>query len=594
MANNDSVNIRFDHLDLNQVYKNFYVVPDYQREYVWERKEVDQLLQDIYDEYDGNANKEYFIGTTVVFADDNGNYELIDGQQRTTTLFILICALRKFYEEKGLSSNTLKGMIYATNVDKMGKEVEQYRLILQYAESANVLERISKNTERPASLQGSAERLFNAFDYCYDFLVQNFEWRAPEDVQPFFGYLYRKVKVMQITTPDIGDALKIFETINERGVGLNPMDLLKNLIFRQVERAQFAPLNAKWKQLVSILENHHEKPLRFLRYYFMANYTIEGERNNGILREDDIYNWITKSENADQVNYLSKPVDFVIDLTQSAELFVKYFRGQDKEGPNPVLQNIRHLGGGAFRQHLILLLAARHLNRDDFTLLAERIEALVFYFLVTREPAKELERRFARWSDDLIRIKDRTALDAFIEKRITPELTSRAGRFKNDFLELTQNSFPKYRSKYILSKIANYVDGERRGGDYSPSIETYNNRGVEVEHILPQTPTQELLDNYGETYYEDVVRLGNLTLLEKTINIVVGNLDFYTVKVPEYENSQFYLTKSIAKLDVIGKNTSVNRLNKLLRTYATWNQATIMDRQELLYELAARVWPAER
>lgn len=423
MSAKHTINLTFDHLDLDKMYKNFYIVPDYQREYVWEEKEVDQLLEDIYAEYDANANKEYFIGTTVVYQEDDGNYELIDGQQRTTTLFILLCALRKYYVTHGLSTDVLQGMLLSKNIDQVGKEVDQYRLVLQYAESANVLELVSRDEARPGGLDGSAARLYDAFEYCQNFMSQYFAGRPPEEVRKFFAYLYRKVKVMQITTPDIGDALKIFETINERGVGLNPMDLLKNLIFRQVPRAQFGPLNAKWQELRGILDAKREKPLRFLRYYIMANYEIEGPKST--LREDDIYSWITEPRNADKINYVNRPVDFVIDLTQSAKLYVQYFRGVDKTGPNPVLQNIRNLGGGAFRQHLILLLAARHLGREDFTRLAERIESLIFYFLVTREPAKELERRFSKWADDLIRVKDAGQLQAFIERRIQPEHTAR-------------------------------------------------------------------------------------------------------------------------------------------------------------------------
>lgn len=75
---------------------NFYIVPDYQREYVWEAdKQVAQLLNDTYDAYAADKNKEYFIGTTVVYHDTATNScELIDGQQRTTTLFLMLCAFR--------------------------------------------------------------------------------------------------------------------------------------------------------------------------------------------------------------------------------------------------------------------------------------------------------------------------------------------------------------------------------------------------------------------------------------------------------------------------------------------------------------------
>ena len=93
-------------------------------------------------------------------------------------------------------------------------------------------------------------------------------------------YFLRKLKFIQILTPDINDALKIFETINDRGVGLNPMDLLKNLIFQQVTRDKFYKLKDKWKDLVDTLETKQEKPLRFLRYFIVSNYPSTSNSSN--------------------------------------------------------------------------------------------------------------------------------------------------------------------------------------------------------------------------------------------------------------------------------------------------------------------------
>ena len=105
------------------------------------------------------------------------------------------------------------------------------------------------------------------------------------------------VVFIQIST-DVSSALKIFETINERGVGLNPMDLLKNLLFTQVSPERFSQLKDEWKKITSPLEKNKEKPLRFLRYFLMANYDIKNERNDAIVREDEIYDWFLNKENA--------------------------------------------------------------------------------------------------------------------------------------------------------------------------------------------------------------------------------------------------------------------------------------------------------
>ena len=87
--------IRSDDLTLEDVFKDFYVVPSFQREYVWEGEQVEQLLQDIYDEFSENGQgSEYFIGSFVVCPGEDGVYELIDGQQRMTTAYLFLCAVR--------------------------------------------------------------------------------------------------------------------------------------------------------------------------------------------------------------------------------------------------------------------------------------------------------------------------------------------------------------------------------------------------------------------------------------------------------------------------------------------------------------------
>ena len=593
MSEKNNIQIQFDYLDLEKCFKNFYVVPDYQREYVWEERQVNQLLSDVFDEFDNNHNKEYFIGTTVVFKDNNGSYELIDGQQRTTTLFLIICALKSVYSDWGLDTDTLDRMIKDKTVNALGDSIDKYKLELQYKDSSNILNVISSLSDRPLNLKGSAERLFNANENIIAFLTQNFRADKPDQLKKFFVYLYRKLKFIQIETPEINDALKIFETINERGIGLNPMDLLKNLIFRQVERNEFTKLNTKWQQLVSILDKNNEKPLRFLRYFIMANYNVNSPKGDEILREDEIYKWITKPENTIQCNYEKEPFDFVELLIENAEIYVKYFKGDDQNGQNIFLNNIRKLGGGSFRQHLILLLAGRKLPKILFDHLAKQIETLIFFYFITREPTKEFERNFSKWAKDLINIKTEGELDQFIKEKIEPEVDEKKNSYKNSFLDLNQNSVQQYRMRYILAKIAQYIDQQRLGSYIPQTLDNYITTGIEVEHILPFTPENGLREKIGEEYDEVKIKLGNLTLLEKSINASIGNNDFYNHKVGEYSKSSIYLTKSISILENVGTNTAITRINQRLKSFTDWNSSTIKERQELLFDLSKSIWEVD-
>ncbi len=587
----NNIQIQFNYLDVENCFKNFYVVPDYQREYVWTEVQINQLLDDIYDEFDFNLNKEYFIGSTVVFKNSDGFYELIDGQQRTTSIFLIICALKKIYREREIDTDTIERMIKDKTVNSLGDSVDCYKLELQYKDSSNILSKIANNLERPENLTGSAERLYNAYENVISFLQNRFkEDEDPVQLKKFFVYIFRKLKFIQIETPEINDALKIFETINERGVGLNPMDLLKNLLFRQVDRNDFNPLKDRWKTLIKLLEKNKEKPLRFLRYFIMSNYKVNNQRGEEIIREEEIYKWFIRPENVVQCNYEKQPFDFVELLLENANCYINFFKGLNKDGSkNVYLDNISKLGGGAFKQHLILLLAGRNLPQDLFNHFAKQIETLVFYYFITKEPTKEFERNFSKWAKSVLQIKSRDELNDFVKVNIQPVIISKENEYKLSFLETHQNNLQQYRIRYILAKIAQFLDQERLGSYVPQVLDNYITKGVEIEHILPFTPTDSLRDEIGVEYDDLKIRLGNLTLLEKTMNIVVGN-DFFSRKVIEYSKSPFYISKSIAGLDNIGINSSVTRLNQKLRSYDFWNKDTIFDRQNLLYDLSKDIW----
>ncbi|GEP89556.1 Uncharacterized conserved protein, contains ParB-like and HNH nuclease domains [Chitinophaga terrae (ex Kim and Jung 2007)] len=590
----NNIQIQFNYLDVENCFKNFYVVPDYQREYVWTEVQINQLLDDIYEEFDFNPNKEYFIGSTVVFKNNDGFYELIDGQQRTTSIFLIICAFKKIYREREIDTDTIERMIKDKTVNALGDSVDCYKLELQYKDSSNILSKIANNLERPENLTGSAERLYNAYENVISFLKNRFkEDEDPVKLKKFFVYIFRKLKFIQIETPEINDALKIFETINERGVGLNPMDLLKNLLFRQVNRNDFNSLKDKWKTLIKLLEKNNEKPLRFLRYFIMSNYKVNNQRGEEIIREEEIYKWFIRPENVAQCNYEKEPFEFVELLLENATCYINFFKGLNKDGSkNVYLDNISKLGGGAFKQHLILLLAGRNLPQDLFNHFAKQIETLVFYYFITKEPTKEFERNFSKWAKSVLRIKSREELNNFVKENIQPVITSKENEYKLYFTETRQNNLQQYRIRYILAKIAQYLDQERLGSYIPQVLDNYITKGVEIEHILPFNPTESLRNEIGEEYDDLKIRLGNLTLLEKTMNIVVGN-DFFSKKVIEYSKSPFYISKSIAGLDTIGINSSVTRLNLKLRSYEYWNKETIIDRQNLLYELSKDIWKIE-
>lgn len=582
--------IEIGNLNILDVFNNFYVVPDYQREFVWEEKHVLQLMQDINQEFSVNDKSEYFIGSTVVNKTAGKPYEVIDGQQRLTTLFLCLCAFVKMLSEHGENVSDIRSMLYATTRNIKGEPIPAFKLELQYEDASSVIKEISNGAIPKGNFSDSSQRIIEAHSYVSEFLQKNYE---KEELKHFLGYFLNNVRLVQIETPQIGDALKIFETINDRGVGLNPMDLLKNLIFRQISRDAFGKLKTEWKKIISELEKEREKPLRFLRYFIMANYSVKNPRGEEIITEDEIYDWITKDENVKQANYREKPFDFVSFILSNAEAYTRFLNAQDSRGINNIhLDNIRKLGGGAFRQHLMLLLAGKGLDQELFNHFAKQIEVLIFYYIVAREPTKEFERKFSSWSKLIKPIKTKEELNGFIQNYVQKEIEAKQSAFDTQFLALTTNSLQVYRIRYILAKLTQYVDKYYIGNYDDRDLSEYITKGVEIEHILPYTPEKELKESFGKEYDDYKIKLGNLALLEKPMNIVAGN-NFFDEKKKIYKDSKFYLTRSMAGLVAVGKNSSVNRINERLKAYDKWDKQAIDDRQGILLKLAREIWKVE-
>jgi len=578
-------NIKYNDHSISSAFKDHYIVPDYQREYVWDDEQVEQLLADLLEAYDADNKKPYFLGTIVTY-DTGSQFELIDGQQRLTTFFLMLCVIKHLYCAANESTDLIENLIYSPTMDPNGDTIHSYHLQLQYADAGNCLELIEKGQDQqPKDLTQSGERLFGAFKTIKNFFVEKFPKLT--QLKRFVYFLLYVTSFIRIETHDITDALKIFETINQRGKGLDPMDLLKNMVFRQVDRSRFKELNMNWKEITRALESIEEKPLRFLRYFIMANYDI-AKVKDGVLREDQIYGWLR--DNNDQCMYEEKPFQFVDKMKHDVTLYVKFRKPQDGSAGNVHLKNVTMLAGKSYKLHLMLLLAAFNMEDDTLTRFKEVIESIVYCTVINRVTTNITERTFAAWCGEIRKISTLTDLDAFVNKSVLPVITAWRQDNQSNFMRLGLNSMQQYRIKFILGKITAYVDALRQGTTAAGDVSSYVQSTVEIEHIMPQTCPDK--SQYGMTEEEFSVylnRLGNLTLLENSINKSIKN-DAYDEKAKAYKQSKFYLTSALSELVDQGMDTAINRTNRILRAWKSWDKASIEDRQLLLYEISEKIW----
>ena len=580
-----------------------FLVPDYQREYVWEvDDQVEQFLADIANEFDPGAKEpsSYFIGS-IIIVKNGRKYDVIDGQQRLTTTVITMCALRDLLKDQVLDQvqeHYLKTIqSWLSNFDMQSRQV-QVRLELQYEESKDFLLQLILGKPLPPSSTRSIERMHAAYERIRQHLQRHLD--AGLDVLAEYAYYFlTKIDLVVIESENLSSALKIFETINQRGAGLNAMDLVKNLLFKEAQGNDFERIKSKWKELTGHLERAGEadSPLRFLRYFLMARYY------DGILREDELYKWIVSPEGKKRLRYEQAPYALAVELEKGARRYADLVRATElmnDGGDYPSVTRIGFMNKVKSRQHLVLLLALDHTSTTEaINYLAQQIESFFFYSNTLGIQAKNNERLFVQWAAKLRGLKSEAEIAPVIEATLVPYLKDKLGEFRQRFLALRDNDYhPLYRLRYVLGRIENTL----LALCHIPQKGLRSIDGLQIEHILPQTPRDGVIPPALAASWADyaghVYRLGNVTLLESVINQAVSKHNdlqgsWFTDKQGEYAKSGLLSTQLLDHTFAIGVNTKVNQLSALpgvnFRT-AQWDGQAIAQRQAALLELAMDTW----
>lgn len=582
-------------MTLEKLFSEFYLVPDYQREYVWGEKEVMEFMHDIYEEFSADYSpsySEYFIGSIIVCGQGENVYEVIDGQQRMTTAYLVLCGIRDLIllinPQERLEA--LKSQIAFLYTDDEGNDQFRHRVTLQYGDSRGILEKIAQQEELgELPPTRSVQNIKNAYDQIVNFLRGEFgtEGEVIPKLRKFYADFIKKVKLIRVTTSSVTHALRIYATLNHRGVPLDDLDLLKNLMFAKAHPNDYETIKVKWKQMVDLLFQSQEPPMRFLRYFILAKYANKGD----YITESSVYDWFLKHE--ERCGYQAEPLRFVEALLTGAKAYIGYLNGRSLEGEvHRYLVNIRCLSVNA-RQHLILLLAGQHLPPDCFTELCRQVENLMFVALIASDRTKRaFDGLIIDWATELRHLSNWNDLQGFIARHILPGKERVSGRFELAFRQLNVTSVKPSQLRYILGKLTQYIDEQAWGsGGGIDDLMNYI-RKLEIEYILPINPSLEVQKSFDKNRHLMEVyakQLGNLTLLEKSIHSVVSQ-GSYEEKKNGYTKSKFLLTRTIAEGVTVEENTAIDLAVKNLETFEVWNSESIEKRQEMLTRLAKQVW----
>jgi uncharacterized protein with ParB-like and HNH nuclease domain len=581
---------------------NFFTIPAFQRDYVWDDKNVEAYFNDIYESFDDNKS-EYYLGNIVLAKEEDGRWAIVDGQQRLTTTSLFIKSFMSFINEYQMDDDKIVKKLYSVleemiqDFDTQTKE-DLNRISFLYEENRDFMEELYKSEHdaikqfKHRNLTKTQGNLFNAYILLFT-LIEKYFYERNAELSDFLSYFMNSVLFSVVSTDDLGNALFIFQTLNDRGVGLAPTDLLKNLLLMNDKHNKTDQIVKRWKEFIDTIEagsklNQNIKPDRFLRHYIMAKF---GKHD---LKVTDVFEYIQSHKK--ELNIENNPLDFLADIQKRASYYVNYYQGKGRNGESlEALENMREL---RFMSQLLLLMFADKMPQECFNDFCKRLENLLFVYTISGKLTKEFESLFCKWASIIANIDSEETYHTFIKENFEPEFKEQKTLFYNNFLVLSQRGQTQYRQRYILAKLDQILEHAVAGNQKLTRSEIVN-ANKEIEHILPQTPEDDLREEFEaglyeeETYEDYVIKFGNLTLLPKAINIVASN-HFFEDKRDEYlgENQSFKLTRAICANLKLGDNTKLNKILNYakIEKFTTWDKNTILERQEQLAKLALLVW----
>lgn len=533
-----------------------FIIPKFQRDYSWDVEQWDDLWQDI--EAMLEEKSDHYMGYLVLQSSNGKDSLIIDGQQRFTTITIIILAAIKAIQkliEKGeeVTENeqrikTLKNT-YIGNVDPVSLEYDNI-LVLNRNNDTYYKDYIVKLGELRLRNTSYTEKLMKkCFEWYEHKLVDRYN--SGKEYAEFITYLVDNLYFTIIRVSNEMNAFKVFETLNARGVQLSSADLLKNYLFSLVDNSSDYPdrintLEEKWSSLTKNIQA--EKLPDFIRYYWNSK--------NKTVRSNDLFKAIR-----DNVKTGADVFNVINEMLGYSDVYMALKNPNDElwQGDRSLMENIELLNVFNLKQPYSLLMTAfKVLDQEAFARLLNDVIVVGFRYSVI----------CGKNPNDIERVYNSIAISIFGNKQYDRALLMPVYVTDQEFIPIfNQRSFVDNARnnkiiKYILGKIERFKGGHHEINLLS-ELDT-------IEHILPQSPGEE----WGDDNYDFdslIYRLGNLCLLEKNINKEIENKP-YSVKIQKYVESAFITTKSIPE------------------HYSNWSRESINSRQVQMGACAKSIW----
>lgn len=532
-----------------------FVVPKFQRDYSWSSEQWDDLWQDI--ETMVEEHDEHYMGYLVLQTQDDKLFYIIDGQQRFTTILLLIyaaikCVERQIIQGVDVEDNkrrceSLKNL-YIGKEDPVTLDYDNL-LTLNRNNNSYFCDYILKLGDLKARNLTATEKLMRS---CFEYYEQRLmgKFNSGKEYASFIQTIADGLHFTQIVVNDEMNAFRVFETLNARGVQLSSADLLKNYLFSKVDSetthsSRIDTLERKWSKLTDNIKA--EKLPEFLRYYWnMQHKTI---------RANAVYKTIRQEIKEDKQVFL-----LLDDLISYSDIYMALTDENDEMWTDSEVKDyVALLNLFRLKQPFSLLMTAKKSLKDnEFKRVLKTVIMVCFrYNVICDKNPNDQETPFNALAQSI-------SHDNFVDLKKLSSIMVDDTEFKSAFKEKT---FP-YNSRN--AKVIRYILGKIEHFKGSAQAVRFDDENASIEHVYPQNPSEEwTLDESKMQRF--VFRLGNICLLEKGLNRDVQNASF-AEKVSVYKMSSFYYAQKISS-----ESTE-------------WSDSAIINLQTEMANAAVSIW----
>lgn len=563
MATTISVNKQTIEQFLLNARRKPFVIPEYQRPYSWTNEQIDTLFRDVWEftSNDGGTENEgtYFLGSIVSYENEDGEQEIIDGQQRITSLFLLLRAIYTkltVTDEKSPEAmnfiSKIEPLIWRTN--KLTGKVDYASILLTSKVISDSENEILKNILETGTIKDKAQ---DKYSLNYKQLLDLLEEKSKENALMIYQFIYallNQVIILPITADTQDTALTIFSTLNDRGLPLSDADIFKAKIYNNLNKEEKEKFIEEWKELEEDSLKISESIQQLFYYYMFYLRALEEDRKTTTpgLRKYYSNNKFEKLLKVDIMENLKKI------LTLWEVIANKVALEDEKWSQNIEILKVLDILSSYPNEFWKYPVVIYYLMYKDIEYFEER------FLIFLRKLYVELLKKYVE-SPTLNAVKSNILkLNVEIVNSSKPVFD-----FKSLDEEEIREKIKTPHSKairMILKTLAYEIQDELLPEKW------------EIEHILPVKweNSYDLREN-EEVAREKIEHLGNKTPFEKKLNIIATN-NYFAKKKDYYVKSNIQMTKEIGnlKMDKWGLDQIVERdvrmTDKIIEILKSWDR----------------------